>query len=96
MVNTLFFLLFLHLHSESLCRLECGDVVLGNDDGSILRDVTSGLLGSLLQDEATKTTEVYILFLNQRLLNYFHESLYALKGLSSVDTCLLADLANNF
>ena len=35
-INTLFILLFLHVHCESLCRLERGDVVLRNNDGSVL------------------------------------------------------------
>ena len=95
-INTLFILLFLHVHCESLCRLERGDVVLGNDNGCVLRNIASSLLCSLLQDEATEATQIYILLLDERLLNNLHKSLYALQCLGFVNTCLFANLVYNF
>ncbi len=52
--------LFLLLHGvdEHLSRLESGDVMRGNGHGGLLGDVAGSLLGSVLHDEATETTEV--------------------------------------
>ena len=57
---------------EALCRLERGDVVLGNNDGRVLRYVTSRFLSTLFQNETAKSTQVYILLVFETLFYSFH------------------------
>ena len=63
----------LYKEGQIVSEKESGDVVLGNYDSSILRDVTSSLLCSLLQDEAAESAEVYWVALYKRSLNALHE-----------------------
>ena len=65
----------LNLTCEALSGLESRNIVLGDSDCSVLRDVTSNLSSALLDDEATKTTEIYILTLDHSALNALHECL---------------------
>ena len=51
----------LYLANKSFCWLESRNRMLGNDDGSVLGNVTGGFLGPLLHDETSKTPKVYIL-----------------------------------
>ena len=48
----------LDLRSEELGGLEGRDAALGDDDRSLLRDITSRLLRTLLDDEASEATQI--------------------------------------
>ena len=52
----------LNLFHEHLCGLESGDAVLGDDDSGILGNVAGSFLRTNLDDEATETAEVNILW----------------------------------
>ena len=67
--------ILLHLRCEALCGLESRNVVFGNGDRRILRDVAGNLLGALLHDEAAETTEIHVILLGERRLDALHESL---------------------
>ena len=67
--------LFLHLLHEHLSGLEGGNLVLGNDDSLVLRDVASGLLRTSLHDEATKATKIHVFTIGERILHDVHEFL---------------------
>ena len=56
--------LFLHTLHENLSGLESGNIMLGNNEGSVLGNIACSLLGSLFQDEATESAEINILFLH--------------------------------
>ena len=53
----------LHLVHEHLSGLESRNLVLGDNDNSVLADVAGGLLSALLHDEAAKTTEEHVVTL---------------------------------
>lgn len=55
--GVLFVLNFLH---EDLGGLECGNLVLGNDDGGVLGDVAGCFFGAYFDDEATEAAEVHV------------------------------------
>ena len=90
MVRQLFY-----LGCEALCGLESRNVVLGNGDGGVLRDVASYLLSALLYDEATKTTEVNVLAVLQRALNALHKGLNDGHHLDLLYAGALSDFAND-
>ena len=50
--------LLLEVFHEHLGGLESGDLVLGDDDGGVLGNVTGGLLRAGLDDEAAETAQV--------------------------------------
>ena len=50
----------LDLRSEELGGLEGRDAALGDDDRSLLRDITSCLLRTLLDDEASEATQIAV------------------------------------
>ena len=58
----------LHLVHEHLSGLESRNLVLGDNDDSVLADVAGGLLRTGLHDEATKSAKVNILAISQRIL----------------------------
>jgi len=82
-----------YLGCEALSGLESRNVVLGDRDGRVLRDVTSHLRCALLDDEATKTTEVYVLAVLQRALHAIHESLYDGHNLHLLNAGAFCDFA---
>ena len=59
----------LDLVDEDLRRLEAGDVVLVDDDGSIARDIPGNFLFSLLVDEAAEAPDVNVLTTRHVLLH---------------------------
>ena len=63
----------LDLVGERLRGLERGDVVLGNDDRCILRNVTRRLLRALLQNETAETSQIDIFLPCKRLFDRLHE-----------------------
>ena len=66
--------LSLHLFDEALCRLEGWEVVGSNNECGVLGDVSCGLLGSVLDDETSKTAEIDILLVLEQTAFYFlHE-----------------------
>ena len=77
---------------ESLGRLEGGNVVLGNDNGGILGNITSRLLCTLFQDEATETTEVNVFLIDERVLNRGHKGFYNYESGRFIYTSLLGDI----
>ena len=50
----------LYFANKSSCWLESRNRMLGNDDGSVLRNVTGSFLGPLLHDETSKTPQIDI------------------------------------
>lgn len=80
---------------EHLGGLESRDVVLGDDQSRVLGNITSGLLSALLEDKATKTTEINIVIGGEGTLNLVHESLYNGEGCCLVDAGLLGDEADD-
>ena len=55
------FNLFLHFVYESLGRLERGNIVGGDDDGGVFRNVAPGFFSSLFDYKASESPEVNIL-----------------------------------
>ena len=67
----------LHLLDEALRWLEAWQVVSWDGECCVLRDVASGLSGTVLDVEATEATQVNILLvLDKALLHLLHERLY--------------------
>lgn len=64
-----------NLGSETLGRLESGNVVRGNGDGGVLGDITGHLLGALLHDETAEAAKIDVVLMGQRRLDALHESL---------------------
>ena len=54
--------------------------MLGNDNSGILGNIAGRFLCTLLQDEATETTEVNVFVIDEGVLNGGHESFYDYKG----------------
>jgi len=67
--------LLFHLLCEALGGLESRNIVFGNGNRRILRDVAGNLLGALLHDEAAEATKIDIVILSERRLDALHESL---------------------
>ncbi len=74
----------LHFLHEHLGGLECGDLVLGDYDGGVLRDIACGLGAAGLHDEAAEAAEINILAVCEGILNDFHELFDSLQN-----SCLL-------
>lgn len=81
---------------EHLGGLECRNVVFRDDQGCVLSDVAGCLLSALLEDEATKTAEINVLLVAQRVLNLFHECFNNSECCSLVDASLFRYLAYDF
>ena len=88
MVRQLFY-----LGCEALSGLESRNVVLGDRDGRVLRDVTSHLRCTLLDDEATKTTEIINVTVYERTLHAVHEGLNASHNLHLLHAGVFSDFA---
>ena len=82
-----------HLRCEALGGLESGDVVLGDGDGRVLRDVAGDLLGAFLHDEAAESAEIHVVLLCERCLDTVHESLDDSLYLHLLNTGALSDFA---
>jgi len=80
---------------ESLCRLEGGNVMLGDNQRGILADVACGLLGAFLHDEAAEAAKKYILATSKGLLHHDHESLNRVEDSTLVLPCELGNLVDN-
>ena len=91
----LHFVAVLDLVDEDLSRLEAGDVMFIDNDGSIARDIPGNFLFSLLVDEAAEATDVNILTTRHVLLHYRKESLYRSGNICLVDARFFCDLINN-
>ena len=70
-VNKLFYSAY-----KNLSWLERWNVVSRNGHCCVLCDVSSSLLSSVLDDEATESTEIYWVTLSERVLYALHECLY--------------------
>ena len=91
----LFYTLF-NVVDESLGGLEGRNIVCGDDDGGVLGDVTTSLLSTFFDNEATKTTEVDVFAFGERLLNNIHEFFNGSLDGDLLDTGFLCNLCNNF
>ena len=74
MIVSLIVLLVLHLLDELFSRLEAGVVVSGNNHGSILLYVASCLLGTVLDNEVSETTQRYVFLVEKALLDGLHKA----------------------
>lgn len=77
--------LFNVLH-ENLSGLEGGNLMLGNNDSGVLRDVAGCLLAAGLDDEAAESAEIDVLSVSERIFYDFHELLNGAEDLSAVNT----------
>ena len=57
--------LTLHAANKTLGGLETGEVVGGNHDSGVLRNVAGGLLGAVLHNKTAKSSQVNILFVEK-------------------------------
>lgn len=64
---------FLNAGQESFGRFESGNVVGGDFDRGVLRNIAARLLGAGLDDEAAKASQINILPGNHVVLNDIHE-----------------------
>ena len=85
----------LDLIGKRLRGLKSGNVVLGNNDRRILRNVTCCFLCTLLQNETAETSQIDIIFPGKRLFDRLHECFYRSKDGSIVNTGLLGNLPYN-
>lgn len=88
--------LFLHGVEEHLGGLEVRNVMLGDNHRRVLRDVASGLLSALLEDEAAKAAEINVLFVGKSALHLFHERFNYCECCCFVNASLLGDVADDF
>ena len=65
---------------------EEGDVVGGNNDGGILRDVASGFFSAELEGECAEATEINVFAVGERVLNDFHKLFYDVEDGGLVDS----------
>ena len=85
--------LLFHLLCEALGGLESRNIVFGNGNRRILRDVAGNLLGALLHDEAAEATKIDIVILSERRLDALHESLNDSLHLHFLHSGALSDFA---
>ena len=64
-----------YIFHEHFSRLESGDVVLGDDDCSILGNVAGCFFRTFLDDEATEAAKIYIVAMSERVFDHVHEVL---------------------
>ena len=88
--------LFANLGNESLGWLESGDVVSGDDDGGVLRDVACGLLRAGLDGKATESTEINVLAVGQGVLYTLHEAFHYTLYLYSFDAGTFGNFIDDF
>lgn len=69
--------------------------MFGDDDGGILRDVASGLLGANLDDEASESAQIDVLTMREGVLHGLHELLDGFEHIGLVDSGRLGDLVDN-
>lgn len=85
----------LDLVGERLRGLERGDVVLGNYDRCILRNISRRLLRALLQNETAETSQIDIFLPCKRLFDRLHECFHRSKNRGIVNASLLCNLPYN-
>lgn len=93
--NKLFGESLFDLIGERLRGLESGNVVLGNNDRRILRNVTCRFLCTLLQNETAETSQIDIILPCKRLFDRLHECFDGSKDGGIVNTSLLGNLPYN-
>lgn len=59
-----------YIFHEHFSRLESGDVVLGDDDCSILGNVAGCFFRTFLDDEATEAAKIYIVAMSERVFDH--------------------------
>lgn len=84
--------LLLNLGHELLAGLECRDVMGRDNQCRVLGDVASGLLSTLLQDEAAEATKIDGFSVNQAFLDGCHHSFNASQYCGLVNAGLLGNL----
>ncbi len=89
-------ILLRHSLHKFLAGLEVGQIVCRNYQRSILGNITSSLLCTVLQTKCAETTKIYILLLNQRILDNFHRSNYNILYGGLICTSLLCNGTNQF
>lgn len=67
-----------------------------NNEGSVLADVAGGLFGSLLDDEASESTEIYILAVCEAVLYHGHKLFNNGNNRSLVNAGCLCDFSRYF
>ena len=90
----LYLVAVLDLVNEDLSRLEAGDVVLIDHDGSIARDISGDFLLSFLVDEASKATDVDILSARHRRFNNTEECFHGCRNIGLVNSGFFSDLGD--
>ncbi len=77
---------------EYFCGFECRNVVSRNKDSGVLADVTGGFFRSLLDDETSESTEIYILAVCEAVLYHGHKLFNDGNNSSLVNAGCLCDL----
>jgi hypothetical protein len=90
----LYLVAVLDLVDEDLGRLDAGDVMLIDHDGSVAGDISGDFLLSFLVDEASKATDVDILSARHRRFNNTEECLHGCGNIGLVNSGLFSDLGN--
>ena len=86
----------LNVRQEGFGRLERGNVVGGNFDGRVLRNVTARFLRAGFDDETAKTSEVNVLTGNHVVFNDIHKRFYGRQYNGLFQTRLGGDFGYNF
>ena len=81
---------------EALGGLEGGQVVGFDNERCVLRDVASGLLCAVLDDEAAEATEVDVFAIGEAAADLLHECLYSGTNFSFSDARLLGNDVDDF
>ena len=84
-----------HFRGEALRGLERRNVVFGNRNGRIFRNVAGYLLGAFLHDETAETAQVDVVVLDERILHALHERLDDGLHLHLLDTGAFSDFADD-
>ena len=88
--------LFCNFFLERIGRLKCRNVMSRNNQGGVLADVTRGLLCSLLDDKATKASEIYVFTMCETVLHNGHELFDNGNNCGLVDAGCLCDFTRYF
>jgi hypothetical protein len=91
----LYLIAILDLIDEDLGRLETGDIVLIDHDGSVTRDIPGDFLLSFLVDEASKSADVDILAAGHRRFYNAEKCLYRSRYIGLVNSGFFSDLSDN-
>ena len=81
---------------EGLSRLEGRNLVGRDGDGDVLANVATGLLGSRLDDEATKASQINVFALGHGVLHNFHEVFDNILDSTFFNASLACDFSNDF